>query len=183
MKHENKLRTINLTSCRPTSQPSDSTALLPDCSVCSNLIKKPKCSIPCPTCRHLVHKKCSILTPYQIQILKHQSNIWECPTCTKDKFPFSEIEDDEILTLSFNSNWSCNCQKQRPSLPDEKTLTDFKLLLSKQNQNDSSCSNFSGDTEFDEQFDAHHSLKPDFKYYETHCYVWDPGRNQGKNRN
>ena len=143
-----------------------------DCSVCSNLIKNPKAlmnSIPCPSCKHMIHKKCSNLSPSQLSGLKSTTNIWECSNCTKLKFPFSEVEDEEIYLSSFNSNWTCNCGNQRPALSCTKDGYNLKSLF---HQSDDSDRNnmFSHGDEFDEQFDLHHTLKPDFNYYETHDF-------------
>ena len=105
-------------------------------------------SIPCPSCRHLIHKKCSNLNSSQLSNLKSNTNIWECPTCMKLKFSFSELEDDEIYLSSFNSNWSCNCGNHRPGpsykdkyitlKPYSKNLmtkmeTPFQLIMSLMN--------------------------------------------------
>jgi len=167
-KHENKLCTINLTSRRKKTNSccdSEDSEYSTNCSICSNNIKKPKSSIPCPNCKHLVHKKCSNLNPNQLYVLKKNPNIWECPKCTRDKFPFTEIEDDEILLTSFNSNWSCNCPNHKPTLPN-KSLSDFKLTISQINDSDTNTD--TDNSEFDDQFHTYHSLKPDFSYYLTH---------------
>ena len=112
--HENKLRTLFL----PNTVQVACIDYSHDCSVCTKLVKNPKAlrsSIPCPSCKHLIHKKCSNLNSSQLSSLKTNKNIWECPSCTKLKFPFSEFEDEDIYLRSFNSNWSCNCGNQRPS--------------------------------------------------------------------
>ena len=101
LKHDNKLRTLTL----PYSTQVSYADYTQNCSVCTNLIKTPKSSIPCPSCKHLVHKKCSNLNPNQLLILKKTLNIWECLNCTK-KFPFSEMDDEEIHLDAVNSNWS-----------------------------------------------------------------------------
>ena len=78
-----------------------------------------------------------------------------------DKFPFTSIDDEFIHSCSFNSNWTCNCKNQLPSMPCNDS-SKFKLLLNQK------CAFRSFDPEFDEQFDSHHTLQPNFKYYETH---------------
>ena len=165
--HDNKLRTLYLpntvqVSCLDYSH---------DCSVCSNLIKNPKAlkrSIPCPSCNHLIHKKCSNLNPSQLLSLKSTTNLWECPSCSKLKFPFTELEDEEIYLSSFNSNWSCNCGNQPPAPSFIKDKYNLKCLFH-QEDNDKNDT-FSSNDEFDEQFNRYHTLNPDFKYYETHDF-------------
>ena len=166
--HVNKLRTLFIPNSVPKVSCLDYSH---NCSVCTNLITNPRTlrsSIPCPSCKHLIHKKCSNLKPNQLENLKNTTNIWECPSCAKLKFPFTEIEDEEICLTSFNSNWTCNCGNQQPasSLNDKFNL---KALFAK---NDDSDNNFicTSNNEFDEQFDMNHTLKPDFKYYETHDF-------------
>ena len=117
--------------------------------------------------QHLIHKKCTNLNSNQLSSLKNTINIWECPRCTKLKFPFSDIEDDEIYLSSFNSNWSCNCGKLRPA-PLCKDKYNLKTLFSLFDDTEDESS--SQNNEFDEQFNMHHTLKPDFNYYETHDF-------------
>jgi len=128
--HENKLRTLFLPN---TTVQVSCLDYKHDCSVCTNLIKNPRVlrsSIPCPSCKHMIHKKCSSLNSSQLSSLKSTTNIWECPRCTKMKFPFSELEDEEIYLCSFNSNWSCNCGNKQP-VPLYKDKYNLKSLFNK----------------------------------------------------
>ena len=134
-----------------------------DYSVCKNRVKNPRTSIPCPNCKHLVHKKCSNLNPDLMFKLKRSLNLWECSHCMEDKFPFTNIENEDILSDSFNSISSCKYKSTRKLKAQPNS--DLKLLLDF-HSNDKDKSNF--DHEFDEQFEAHHTLKLDFNYYETH---------------
>ena len=157
----NKLCTLNVLKCAQTPATLDN--YLTNCSICSKHTK-PETSIPCPSCSHLIHKKSSKLTPYQLSSFKRNLNLWECPTCMEDKFPFSSTDDDFLHINSFNSNWSCQCKSSLPL--QSKTNSEFKLLLTQSNES-TFCSS---DVEFDHQFNTHYSLKPDFKYYETHDF-------------
>ena len=33
----------------------------------------------------------------------------ECLTCTSEKFPFTTVEEKEIIKNGFNSNFHCKC--------------------------------------------------------------------------
>ena len=91
------------------------------CSVCIKVTDEKK-AIPCPTCNHLVHKTCSNLNQSQIINFRRSKNIWECPKCAGDKFPYAELEDDEILLNSFNSNWNCKCKHKNVQLPTDESV-------------------------------------------------------------
>jgi len=155
-KHVNKLCSINLSKVTPIIASNNYTR---NCSVCSRNTKQPNSSIPCPNCKHLIHKKCSNLNPNQLLHLKRHPNVWECPFCVENKFPFANVEDEFLEIASFNSNWTCNC-KHRSITPCNDNST-YKLVLDK-------FKNSEKIDEFDEQFDTYHTLKPNFKYYETH---------------
>ena len=160
-KHPNKLRTLN-TSCHKNAYLIPLLKYNTQCNVCFNKVNLPNAAIPCPSCNHLIHKKCTKLTPNIISQLKQNLNVWECSTCTNDKFPFSETEDVDIFLNSFNSNWTCGCKTNiKPFVPSPESAQ-FKLILTQNvDTNDHNM-------DFDENYNAYHSLKPDFKYYETH---------------
>ena len=158
-KHENKLRTISF----PPSVAIARDPFLPSCSVCQKIVNNTRKSIPCPTCRHFIHKKCCRLTQAEINDLKRSPNFWECVSCTKDKFPMVDMDEDEIHLNSFNSNWTCEC-KRKTAKPE--VSRQHKLVLNYKSQTDSLFQS-PGD-EFDELFNEFHGLEPDFKYYDNH---------------
>ena len=136
------------------------------CTVCLKTSNENK-GIPCPTCNHFIHKSCSGLNQSQIINFRRTKNIWECPKCTGDKFPFTGIEDDEVLLNSFNSNWNCNCKEKTPEKLTDETIHQKKLVLNyKSDTNDSFFR--SPEDEFDFQFDNFYALEPNFRYYDTH---------------
>ena len=103
----NKLCTLNVLKCAQTPATLDN--YMTNCSICSKHTK-PETSIPCPSCSHLIHKKCSKLTPYQLSSLKRNLNLWECPTCLEDKFPFSSTVNAKAhshYSLKLTLNLSC----------------------------------------------------------------------------
>ena len=88
-------------------------------------------------------------------------NVWECSCCRFDKFPFSGADDVELHMDSFNSNWSCSCKVRNQSYVPSTDKDLYKLNLSNSDPDDEI-------DDFDYNFNAHHSLKPNFNYYETH---------------
>ena len=104
----------------------------------------------------LIHKTCSKLNPNQLASRKNTTNVWECQFCAKLKFPFTEIDDEEIYLMSFNSNWTCNCGDKRPA-PSYNDKYNLKSLFAK---NDDKDKNFTSNNDFDEQFE-NHTLKPE----------------------
>ena len=158
-KHENKLRTTNF----PPSAAKANEPFSPSCSVCQKNVNKTKKAIPCPTCQNFIHKKCCRLTQAEINDLKRSHNYWECVNCLKQKFPMVDMDEDEILLNSFNSNWTCEC-KHKTAKP--AVSRQHKLVLNYKSQTDSFFQS-PGD-EFDELFNEFHGLEPDFNYYDNH---------------
>ena len=72
-KHTNKLCTINFL---PPKKPNDE--YIDSCSVCSKKVNNTSKAIPCPDCKHFIHKKCCQLTQSEMNDLKRSFNIWEC---------------------------------------------------------------------------------------------------------
>ena len=161
-KHSNKLRSI--VSC---PEP-EYTVIRYDkkCNVCHKLTNVDK-SVPCPTCKHLIHKSCCNLNQSQIINFRRTKNMWECPKCATEKFPFANIDNDEILLDSFNSNWNCHCKDSHPRKLSDEIIHQQKLVLNY--KSDTSDSFFrSPEDEFDLQFDKYYALEPKFDYYDTH---------------
>ena len=111
---------------------------------------------------------CSKLTKKLLDDLKSNPNVWECPTCFNDKFPFIESDDIDIYMDSFNSNWSCGCKSSTRKFIPSAVSNDYKLILNYHNTDKEYNEIYLED--FDENFELYHSLKPDFKYYETHQF-------------
>lgn len=83
---------------------------------------------------------------------------WECLNCSKAKFPFMDIENDELLMFGFNSNLKCSCPKRNiNSIPNNLKL----LFTSHSDQDFRNSANIN---------DNYVDLKPDFKYYEGHDF-------------
>ena len=80
------------------------------CTVCIRTVSKPNKGIFCDSCQSLIHRRCSGMgTPDTINLLSTKNYKWECPSCTREKFPFSDIDDMTIQSDGFNSNFDCKC--------------------------------------------------------------------------
>ena len=79
------------------------------CSVCDKRNNRADTSASCRNCNSVVHKKCSWLKQAKLLELKRDrgSFLWECSTCMKDEFPFHSVGNMDIVSGSFNSNFSC----------------------------------------------------------------------------
>ena len=161
-KHSNKFRSIGYCP-----EPEDTVIRYnKKCGVCLKMTNVSK-AIPCPTCKHLIHKSCCNLSQSQIINFKRTKNLWECPKCTGDKFPFTYLEDDEIQLNSFNSNWSCKCKDSNPKKPSDESLHQQKLVINYKNETSDTFFRTPED-EFDFHFDNSYALEPNFRYYDTH---------------
>ena len=124
--HPNQFRSIHRVN-NTNSEPVYKTK----CNVCNKVVHKVDSAIPCPCCLCLIHKSCSKLKNNEIQDHKTNRNTWECPTCYSDKFPFTSADDVDLLMLTFNSNWICQCKsKPRKFLPSPVS-NEYKLILSR----------------------------------------------------
>ena len=139
------------------------------CNVCCKKVNRPASAIPCQSCNCLTHKKCSKLKQKDIDYLKNNPNAWECSSCYSNKFPYMDADDIDVILETFNSNWSCKtCKTKTPKFIPSSVSNEYKLILNNiendHKHNDVYLENF------DENFDLYHSIKPDFKYYETHQF-------------
>ena len=164
-RHDNRLRNLRLHYSNAVRDVMGTPNA--NCKVCEKKILHTNKAIPCPSCNHFIHKKCSGLDQSQIIRFKRTKNVWECPHCMQDKFPFTDIDNDDLSLSTFNSNWDCRC-KTRP-VPSNMDANIHQQRLVLNYMNDSSDSHFTPPgEEFDLQFESFYSLEPDFKYYDTH---------------
>ena len=108
---------------------SASTGYDKTCSVCKKSIRSAINSIPCGQCLHLIHKTCAKLNTFYINEVDSHLTSWQCPHCISSllsSLPFSQIDNDELSTLSFNSNFSCKCRSSGISLVNYSHLDRLK---------------------------------------------------------
>ena len=94
------------------------------CSVCTKVLSKSNPGIPCFCCNCKIHVKCSKLSDPRGTFHTFKGK-WQCESCTRDQFPFFDV-DDEILT-----DLSDDPLAQRGKFSPDFSLDDkLKLLLS-----------------------------------------------------
>ena len=131
------------------------------CSVCDKRNNRAGTGIFCRNCNSVVHKKCSRLKQAELLELKSKkvSFLWECSTCMKDKFPFHSLDNMDIVSGSFNSNFSCKCRKTANFvLGSENYIFNYKVDSEK-----TDCEKTYSDMMTDSFI-----LQPKFKFYQTY---------------
>ena len=136
----------------------------PMCSICDRKIHSDKVhkALPCFCCLSLVHRKCSGLSNHVLLNTEASQMIhWECKKCRDENFSFNDIPDEELFSMTFNSNFNCPC------LTDcniEQMRKDLILNLTKFKDN---CTDgLDPDCNIDQTFD----IKTNFDYYNVHQF-------------
>ena len=70
-----------------------------NCNICSHRIKRHEKTINCTLCLQYSHTQClPTYMDFDIEYASEGSNLWTCPICLKELFPFNLIEEDaEVL--------------------------------------------------------------------------------------
>ena len=122
------------------------------CKVCSKTISRIDKAIPCPSCTQFIQRSCSGLNQSQIINFKRSKNIWECPLCTNEKYPFMNIDNEDLLLSSYNSNWDCKCKEKKVKSKMDEVVHQQKLILNYKYDTSDSLYRSPGD-EFDLEFE------------------------------
>ena len=126
-RHPNQLRSIHSTR---TQNGCQQPCYSKKCNVCLKTVDRPNTAIPCPCCNCLTHKTCSKLKQKDIDYFKENRNLWECPTCYINKFPYMNADDEDVHLDEFNSNWSCNtCKTKTQKYIPCSVSNEYKLIL------------------------------------------------------
>ena len=80
------------------------------CNICNRKVPDISKSLPCVDCDSLIHIRCSRLQLWNLSDILKLLKEWCCPNCWCDRFPFSTIDNNDLIELTFNSNFSCRCQ-------------------------------------------------------------------------
>ena len=127
---------------------------IPWCNICNKKNNYLSTAIKCQYCNNLNHKKCSN---------NDKNNNTYCQKCLQEIFPFTGIDLNELLDVSFNSNYVCNClqnHKQNPTFYKNTT----KLLNLQE-------LNFKKNPEYVNSDPYANIADPvNFNYYETHAF-------------
>ena len=72
-------------------------------------VLQPHKGIYCTSCKHLIHKKCCTFNRHDTRLER------VCSSCTSEIFPFSDMSDDELIRINFNSNDQFLCGTKPPN--------------------------------------------------------------------
>ena len=76
----------------------------------------------CDCCEQWIHRKCARLTKQEYKELEtKEEEIWYCRTCTKDIFPFLEVNNTQLHKILIKSG--------RPKNDINKDITDIKSKI------------------------------------------------------
>ena len=75
------------------------------CSICHRKINSSKThkALPCLGCNHLVRRKFSNISLFDLNNNHDKFPHWECLVCYGTKFPFTNITDENLIEYTFNS--------------------------------------------------------------------------------
>ena len=129
------------------------------CSFCLRMVRDIKKSIPCAICNSLIHRQCSRLQPWQSTNSLRILHEWSCSICRHQIFPFSTLDEKELLTLTFNSTYNCTCQLTDTSDYEQWGRLNLCKLDLKEH-----------DYLFNNDIDNYARFRHDFDYYSTHAF-------------
>ena len=129
------------------------------CPKCVKVVRDDCRAIECDLCNNWYHLRCSLLTSKIYKYYCETNDLWLCSQCRLDTFPFSNINNTELIELSFNSNTACLCSKQLSNLK-LNSLPRLDILSSI-----NSIPHL-----FDLDADVQLPTQTNFKYYTTHDF-------------
>ena len=131
------------------------------CSVCNKQVRDVVKSIRCQICHCLIHQRCSGFRPWESANFSKAVKYWSCKQSYVDQFPFSTLETNDLLDLTFNSNFICPCRHSCVDIHDYQLLE--KLELCKVNHSEY-------DSLFDNDIDNHVRFHDNFDYFSNHKF-------------
>ena len=135
------------------------------CPICTRKIHTDKIAkaLPCFSCFSLTHRKCSGLSNYELNNCEPSDLVcWECAGCRQSAFPCMDISDEEVIAMSFNSNFDCKCNATCDNLAFRKGL----ILDLTKFRHDKPTDGPDPDCNLEHAFD----VDIDFDYYNTYRF-------------
>ena len=127
---------------------------IPWCKICNRKNTYLSAAINCQHCNYLNHKKCS-------KNVKNTNST--CQECLAEAFPFARSDLDELLEISFDSNFNCKCLKTHKQ--NQTINTSTKKLLNLQELN------FNKNPKYvNSDPNANIADAANFNYYETNAF-------------
>ena len=138
----------------PTKKPKKAIEGISWCKICNKKNIYLSTAIKFQHCSDLNHKKCS-------KNVKNTNSA--CQECLAEAFPFATIDLDELLEISFNSNFDCKCLQNHKQ--NQIINTSTKKLLNFQELN------FNKNPEYVNSDPNPNIADPvNFNYHETHAF-------------
>ena len=134
-----------------------------DCNICKKKLNTNNKGVPCSNCKCRIHIKCANVNPKTFHLFRGN---WQCKSCTTTNFPFTNIDDDSLQELKFNSIATPTTKKFHP----ETTVDDkLKLMLSYSKQSPWYAYTHPNEQEHDfftAEINDSMTMKPKFDYYD-----------------
>ena len=70
------------------------------CKTCNSPVAKNHKAVQCDKCQLWVHMKCNKINIQTYNMLKKDETACYCISCSKDIFPFSDLNDNEFHTTT-----------------------------------------------------------------------------------
>ena len=151
---------------RENINPSNSTEYSDKCSICQIKLRKNNPGVPCSNCKCKIHVKCSGVKDPKRNFHLYQGN-WQCSKCISSQYPFSSLDKNNLVDLSFNSNITLTEKKFKPEVKIEDKL---KMMLSYSKQSPWYAYTHPDEKReyeiFTEEIDEAVTIKPHFDYYD-----------------
>ena len=134
------------------------------CSICLCKLGKPLKSIACNCCKSLIQRRCGQLKSPEIRDLcKTKKYIRECHYCKKEKFPFVDLDCNELEQEGFKSLYFCKCLKNTDFTKEkDKNVFHYTPI----NNRDEEKISLADTNNFLQSF----TIQPNFDYFQTHDF-------------
>ena len=115
-----------------------------ECEICKKALKNKK-AIQCTVCDKFSHFKCNFLNFVESQIIKNTNQDWQCISCSKNLFPFTNLNDYSFdNTAGNNTNYAVNDDKLVLKAPSNLSslyndLNNFAHNMNEDPDNTSNC--------------------------------------------
>ena len=137
---------------------------LETCTVCTKTILNRHKFVPCSFCKSLIHEKCS--DKANLLLSFREVHTWICSSCTRNTFPFMELNDFEFNKLQYNNN-NYNTSDVIKTTTEKLTKTfDFCELMENENEINTINCDYYDQAEFKTLID-HHVSNDNFSILHT----------------
>ena len=138
------------------------------CNVCKKKLNKNNSGFPCSSCKTNIHAKCCTIKKQDFHLCRGN---WQCDTCLAElQIPFTFIDQDSLLELTFNS---AHTSPEKKFIPEVSIEDKLKLMLSYSKQSPWYTYTHPHENDYDffnTDLDELYSNKQNFDYYDVDCF-------------